>query len=109
MSIAVHAVVVTPTGYPAYEQGSQAVTTATFTLDGVATDPTAVTVGVEAPDKTLTLYTAGVDAQLVKDGTGAYHLTTVPALPGDYFVRWVGTGTVTAAGQGTFTARIRQA
>jgi hypothetical protein len=72
-----------------------------FTVGDVATDPTAVSLVVEAPDGTETTYTyAG--GTITKDGTGAYHKDISATMGGVWKWRWVGTGAVAAADQDAF-------
>lgn len=76
--------------------------TAAFTVDGVATDPTTVTLVVEAPDGTTVTYLYGTDAIPVREGTGLYS-ADVPALAvGRWEYRWSGTGTAAGASEGSF-------
>lgn len=71
---------------------------------GDAADPTSVVITIKGD--TETSYTYGVDAEVVKDSTGTYHMDyTVPAishLSQVFAYKWVGTGAVIAAGEGTF-------
>jgi hypothetical protein len=69
---------------------------------GVLTDPTTVTLLWRRHNDAATTWivTAG---QVVKDSTGVYHADIPVTQPGLYEYRWVGTGTVAAAAEGTFT------
>lgn len=67
-----------------------------------ATDPTAVTFKFKTPAGTITTYTHGVDAELIKDSTGKYHVVLTASLPGIYYWRFAGTGTVVAALEDSF-------
>lgn len=75
---------------------------------GVAADPTTVTfsfglvVANPPPDPTATVAVFGIDVNVIKDSTGRYHYDFVPAAPGVYKTRVVGTGTVAAAATGAF-------
>jgi hypothetical protein len=69
---------------------------------GTSTDPTAVTFAWRIGDGTVTTYTNGVDAELVKDDTGDYHVDLTLATAGVYYVRWLGTGTVASADEDTW-------
>lgn len=73
-----------------------------FTISGVATDPTTVTLKVKDPTGTETTYTYAA-AQIVKDSTGNYHMDyTVPAHLGYYFYGYEGAGTVIASSESSF-------
>jgi hypothetical protein len=85
-----------------YDRGDLIRITATFTVGGVATDPTAVYLYLRAPDGTLTTLQYGVDASLTKTATGAYRYDYSATARGDVYYRWAGTGAAQAAEQGTF-------
>ena len=76
----------------------------TFTLGGVATDPTDVSLKVLDPDGTETTYLFS-EAELTRDGAGIYSLELVVALEGVYHYGWQGTGTVQAAVNGVFVGK----
>ena len=61
-------------------------------VDGDLADPTTVAFTVLAPDDTQATYTYGVDAEVVKEATGVYSLTTVFADPGRWVVHVATTG-----------------
>jgi hypothetical protein len=69
---------------------------------GTAQDPTVVKASVRTPAGVVTTYTYGVDAGLVKDSTGNYHLDVSAAEIGWYYYRWFSTGTGQAADEGWF-------
>src|SRR5579872_6677913 len=77
---------------------------ASFTLNGVATDPSVLTFQFIKPDGTTTTYTYGVDAQLVRDSVGNYHVQLAVDLAGNWSYEWVATGTVVATLPGAFVA-----
>lgn len=58
------------------------------------TDPTTVTATVRLPDGTVTVYTYGVDAAVVKDDTGQYHIDITPSSAGELIVGFKGVGVV---------------
>lgn len=87
-----------------YDIGDVARVSATFTVGGTATDPTAITAKVQAPDLTETSYVYGV-ASVVRSSAGAYYLDIPCAAAGRYRVRWVGTGAAAAAEEASFTVR----
>lgn len=77
-------------------------TSTPFSLpDGTPTDPTGVTLKVQAPDLTEQTYTyAG--AQVIRDGVGSYHKDIAGDQVGTYTYQWLGTGAVNAAYEGAF-------
>ncbi|NLD42119.1 MAG: hypothetical protein GX657_01355 [Chloroflexi bacterium] len=84
-----------------YDRGDLVRLSVVFTdAEGVATDPTTITCTVKAPSGTVTVYTYGEDAEVVKDGVGAYHLDLEISASGEWHYRWAGTGACTAAGEG---------
>jgi hypothetical protein len=58
--------------------------TVTFTLDGVAADPTAVAFKIETPAGIETMYEYGVDTEITKSSTGIYVMSFVPDEYGKY-------------------------
>lgn len=51
-------------------------------------DPGEVYLEIRLPDKTTETYQYGVDAALVKDSTGSYHLDYTVSATGSYRYRW---------------------
>lgn len=83
---------------------------ATFkNADGQAADPTTVVFTSKLDTETSLTY--GVDAAVIKDSVGNYHIDyTVPAITAHKQLiayRWVGTGAVIAAGEGAFLVTTR--
>jgi hypothetical protein len=74
------------------EVGDLVRTTAAFSVNGTATDPTTIVCKVKPPSGSTTTYTYGVDVALVKDSTGNYHLDFSITLSAQWWVKWVGTG-----------------
>jgi hypothetical protein len=70
--------------------------------DKTPADPDIVTVSVETPDGAITTLS---DPDVVRDSTGNYHADWDCEIPGDHHWRWVGTGSLEAAGGGVFTVR----
>jgi hypothetical protein len=70
---------------------------------GVAADPTTVRLRWKSVGGTEVVLTYGVDAAVVKDGTGVYHADITPVASGPHVFRWEGTGAVVAAAEGTFS------
>ena len=77
-------------------RGNAVTITGTFTLSGVATDPTTITLEVKIPAGTITPYTyAG--AQITRDSAGVYHKDVILSSEGVWTFRMTGTGTVVAS------------
>lgn len=72
-----------------------------FTVAGVATDPTAVSLTVRDPASVSTTYTYAA-AQITKDSTGNYHKDVTVTTVGGWTFSFAGTGAVVAQGEGTF-------
>lgn len=89
----------------AYTLGSQVRLSATFEVNGVATDPTTVTFKVRAPSGTVTTYVYGTDVQLVKSATGVYYVDYTTAAEGLHAWRMAGTGTAVGAEEQQFVVR----
>lgn len=68
-------------------------------------DPTTVTFKLKLPSGSTTTYVYGTDAQLVKDSTGKYHVDVDISSAGIYYYRFIGTGTVKAAGESKFSIK----
>jgi len=85
-----------------YKQGQKVRASCTFAVDDVATDPTTVTAKVMDPSGNVTTYVYGTDAELVRDGTGIYHLDVVTDEEGEWRFRFEGTGTCTAVEESSF-------
>lgn len=76
-----------------------------FTVNGVATDPTTVTLNVQDPAGVVTSYTyAG--AQIAKDSVGNYHYDLNVVTQGAWLYEFIGTGTCIAASEGSFTVSL---
>lgn len=76
---------------------------------GSVMDPDAVRVETISPENVggrppgrLTSYTYGVDAALMKDSVGRYHIDVSVAFNGIWRWRWYSSGTGQAADEGTF-------
>jgi len=76
--------------------------TATFKVNGVATDPTTVTLKIKSPSGTTTtfLYSSG---GVSKSGTGVYYKDYKPTETTFYHYRWIGTGAADGVGEAAFT------
>lgn len=72
-----------------------------------ATDPDVVRFRVRKPDGTVTSYVYGTDAEVVRDGTGDYHMLVRPAAGEQGTWRWrieaeTSTGVAMAAEEALF-------
>ena len=76
-----------------YLIGTAVRSTATFTdINQVATDPTSIFCRVILPDETQLDYEYGVDAEIVKSGTGIFYYDAPNDQSGEWQVRWEGSG-----------------
>lgn len=92
-----------------YVVNQPVVLTCTFTVAGVATDPSTVSLVVTDPAGTATTYTyAG--STITKSSTGVYTKTVTASSAGTWSYVWTGTGTAADVQDGTFdvfpTARV---
>jgi len=74
--------------------------------NGNPVDPTTVTFKMREPGQAVaqaTVYVFGVDAQLIRDGVGLYHVDWQTTLVGDHCYQFQGTGDAVAIEQKTFT------
>lgn len=81
--------------------GEPVVLTNTFTVAGVATDPTLVSLAVTTPAGTMTTYTYAA-AEITKTGTGVYTKTITATAAGTWTYVWVGTGAAADIAPGWF-------
>jgi len=89
-----------------YDKGDQIRFSATFkNLSGATADPTTIVFKAKKPAGTITTYTFGAGAEIVKDGTGVYHIDLDIDASGDWSGRWEGTGAVKVAEEFTFIGR----
>lgn len=65
-------------------------------------DPDVVKVTIRKPNRTLTTYIYGTDAEVVQDATGRYSLNVDTDAPGTWYYRWWSTGDGQASGEGNF-------
>ena len=65
------------------------------TFAGAAVDPTSVVFKYRNPAGTVVTLTYGVDAALVKDSTGNYHVDLILNTVGAYWLGWYGTTSTT--------------
>jgi len=87
----------------AYQVGDLVRVTGAFTTAaGVATDPAAVVGKYRDPSGNTVSLTYGVDAALVRDGVGVYHIDINANQADWWFYRFYSTGTGQAASEGKF-------
>lgn len=84
-----------------FVRGQLARVTAAFKDASVAVDPDTVTFRVRSPAGTVTAYVYGVDADVVRDGLGNYHVDLALPTAGAWYWRWEATGTYAAAEEGS--------
>jgi hypothetical protein len=88
-----------------YDPASKIRLSCRFTVAGVLTDPTTVTLKVKDPAGVVTTYTYS-GGQITKDSTGNYHRDLTPSLAGRWYYRYIATGAVDATTEDSF--RVRQ-
>ena len=77
----------------------------TITASGTAVDPGTVIGKYINPAGSVTTYTNGVDAEMVKSATGIYYFDVSILTEGVYYYRIEGTGTNATAQEGSFLVR----
>jgi len=86
-----------------YDIGDVVRCSAAFTdADGAAADPTTLTFRWQTPAGVEASYVYGTDDELVKDGTGNYHVDLTIDNDGVWYHRFEGTGTNVAAAESYF-------
>lgn len=70
---------------------------------GALTDPTTITLRWRVAGGTETTWVYGTNNQIVRDSAGIFHADIPIVSRGLHYFRWVGTGTVAAASEGTFS------
>lgn len=90
-----------------YDVGDLVRISSEFTLQetDAATDPTSVFVQVLPPSGTIQTYQYGVDAAVIKSGTGEYYYDVDATEGGRWRYRWYSTGTGQAAAPGEFLVK----
>ena len=75
----------------------------------VLTDPGGLTFQLkDSSDGTVSTFTLGVDAELVKDSTGNYHIDNSITESGIHQYRWASTGTAQGAEEGSYGVQIQK-
>src|SRR5512146_976275 len=90
-----------------YDKGDGCRISVAFTGADAVTllDPNTVVLKIKAPSGTVTTYTYGVDAALVKDSVGNYHFDLELTAKGLWWYRWVGSGAVPIVEEGSIPVR----
>jgi len=70
-------------------------------------DPDTVKVAWLDPSDNYTEKTYGTDPEVVKDGTGQYHIDVTVNAGGEWKYRWWSTGTITTAAEASFQVAAR--
>jgi hypothetical protein len=96
--------------YNTWDLGDKVRVSAPFTLvsSGGAVDPDVVKLSVQPPSGTVTTYTYGVGATIVKDSAGNYHADIDANEEGTWYYRWFSTGNGQAAKEMRFVVREAQ-
>jgi len=81
-----------------YDKNDKVRLTARFTVSGVLTDPTTVTLKIRNLLGVTSTYTYAL-AQITKSAVGVYYKDISLDRSGEWFYRWEGTGTVEAANE----------
>lgn len=90
-----------------FKAGTYTVTAGVPSMTYALADPTTVTLTVVPPTASSTAYTyAG--GTVTKSTTGVFYRDLTPDAPGEWRIRWVGTGTVAAVEEGVLFVRDRQ-
>ncbi len=85
-----------------YLIGNSSVLNSNITSNNVLTNPSALTLTVEMPDGTTTIYTYGVGSFITRVSTGIYKATVNLTQSGYWKYRWAST-TPNGAVESTFT------
>lgn len=86
-----------------YELNDSVKVTVQFTDEnGDPADPTTVTGEFKTPSDVTTVYTFGVDSELVKTGVGAYEFVITANEAGTWFYEFEGSGSIVATSSGIF-------
>lgn len=88
-----------------YKKGQKVRCEVDFTVSDVLTDPSTVTAKTKSPSGMVLSYVYGVDAELVKDGVGEYHIDVTANEIGQWHFRFEGTGTCAAVEEAAFAVR----
>lgn len=87
-----------------YVLGTPVRVSATWTVDGTATDPTTVKLRYRRDGRAETVDTyGGAESIITRVSAGSYRADIVPDHVGKWLYRWEGTGAATGASEGSFT------
>jgi hypothetical protein len=75
---------------------------AEFTNESGVADPTTVIFKIKKPDGTITTYTYGVDAEVIRESLGVYYMIVTVDTPGNWWYKIMGTEALIAATEGSF-------
>lgn len=89
---------------PIFVVGDSPTLTNTFSVAGVPTDPTTVSLAVTNPAGTTTTYTYAL-AQITRDSAGVYSKQITVDSAGDWYYVWTGTGAAADVQDGVFYVR----
>lgn len=90
----------------AYDVGDKIRVTCTFAVSGTNTDPTTVTLKTRSPSGTITTKTyAANPSEVVKSATGIFYYDLTFSSAGTWYVKFLGTGAVTAVEETSYIAR----
>ena len=70
-----------------------------FSLSGTDTDPTTITFRRKDPNKVVRSYVYATDTEIVRTAAGRYRIDLQLDLPGEWWVRWEGSGAIAAGAQ----------
>jgi hypothetical protein len=84
--------------------GDVAKVSVTFTVSGVATDPSTIELSVQSPSGTTTTYSYAATS-VTKASTGSYYKNVTLDAEGTWYWRWKGTGNATAADEGEIVVK----
>ena len=77
-------------------------------LNKAAVDPSQVKLTIRQPDGEIVQYQYMVGAQIIKSSVGNYYCDFLVTQEGMTYYKWVATGTVNAAEESSFFAKISQ-
>lgn len=90
--------------YTVHDLGDVVRVRATFTINEILTDPSAVFVKIKPPSGTVTTYEYGVD-DVIRESAGIYYFDIDANEVGWWWYRWLSTGTGQAAAERKFQVR----
>jgi len=88
-----------------YDVGAVVEAAVDIDVDGVLTDPDALTVKYRDPSGNVVTKVSGTDPEVVRDSTGTYHIDIHAGQKGEWAVRWSGSGQASGAVEYSFHVR----